>query len=138
HLGRNGGALLIASGEPRERIARLTRRAIADLSLYLEGRRDLFGFGSEALFVSFTGARDRLPLRTIASDIQSQIQSAGLEERIAPSDLARYPAAKLVSEGVTLQDAILMLGYKRIPTGSRSQTEASALEPLKLFHPLHS
>jgi hypothetical protein len=60
----------------------------------LDLRRDLFGLGSEALFVSTKGARE-----------------AGLEGRIIPADLARYPAAKLLSEGAGEQDAVGMIGY---------------------------
>jgi site-specific recombinase XerD len=137
HLRRHG-AILVASGEPRERLARLSPEAYMDLSHYLDLRRDLFGYGSEALFVSGRGSRDRLPLRSIAQAIQAQIEDAGLEGRISPADLARYPAAKLVSEGAGPQDAILMLGYKRIPGASRSQTNALISESLKHFHPLHS
>jgi hypothetical protein len=80
-LGRNR-SVLVARGGPRERIARLSLEAHIDLSLYLELRRDLFGFGSEALFVSTRGARERLPLRSIAQAIQLQIENASLEERM--------------------------------------------------------
>jgi hypothetical protein len=31
--------------------------------------------------------------------MQTQIEEAGLEGRIVPADLGRYPAAKLISEG---------------------------------------
>ena len=137
HLGRHK-AILIASGHTRERIARLSPAANIELSLYLDLRRDLFGLRSEALFVSTTGSRDRLPLRSIAQAIQTQIDEAGLEGRISPADLARYPAAKLVSEGAGPQDAILMLGYTSIPGASSSQAATPISESLKLFHPLHS
>ncbi|WP_426418098.1 tyrosine-type recombinase/integrase [Bradyrhizobium genosp. A] len=137
HLDRRG-AILIARGERRERIARLSPAAIKDLSRYLELRRDLFGFGAEALFVSSTGACDRLPLRSIACGIQIQIEDAGLQGRISPSDLGRYLAAKLISEGVPPHEAVLMLGYKRVPGVSRGNTETLPSSALKEFHPLHS
>jgi hypothetical protein len=51
-----------ARGESRERIARLSLGAHIDTSRYLELCRDLFdSLGSEALFVSTKGSRDRLP-----------------------------------------------------------------------------
>ena len=137
HLGRHK-AILIASGHARERVARLSPAANIELSLYLDLRRDLFGLGSEALFVSTKGPRDRLPLRSISQAIQTQIDEAGLEGRLSPADLARYPAAKLVSEGVGPQDAIVMLGYKSIPGVSGSRTTTPVSESLQLFHPLHS
>jgi site-specific recombinase XerD len=137
HLGRNS-AILVASGEPRARIARLSPKTCIDLSLYLEHRRDLFGLGSEALFVSTRGARERLPLRSIAQVIQSQIEDASLDERMNPADLARYPAAKFISEGTGPHDAVLMLGYKRIPGVYKGPTMPRTSDALKLFHPLHS
>jgi site-specific recombinase XerD len=129
---------LVARGGPRERIARLSLEAHIDLSLYLELRRDLFGLGSEALFVSTRGARERLPLRSIAQNIQSQIENASLEERMNPADLARYPAAKFISEGTAPHHAVLMLGYKRIPGVYKGPTMPRTSDALKLFHPLHS
>jgi site-specific recombinase XerD len=137
YLGRHR-AILVAGGQARERIARLSPGAYSELSLYLDLRRDLFGLGSEALFVSTKGSRDRLPLRSIAQAIQTQIDEAGLKGRISPADLARYPAAKLVSEGAGPQDAILLLGYKSIPGASSGHAATPISGPLKLFHPLHS
>jgi site-specific recombinase XerD len=128
----------LTGGQARERIARLSPGAYSELSLYLDLRRDLFGLGSEALFVSTKGSRDRLPLRSIAQAIQTQIDEAGLKGRINPSDLARYPAAKLVSEGAGQQDAILLLGYKSIPRASSDHAATPISGAFKLFHPLHS
>lgn len=71
-------AIQIALGTPRERIARLSPGGIADCNVYLEQRRDLFGFGSDALFASARGSRERLPIRSIANIIQSQIDALGL------------------------------------------------------------
>jgi hypothetical protein len=85
------------------------------LSLYLELRRDLFGLGSESLFVGTKGTRGRLQLRSIAQAIQTQISEAGLGGRISPADIGRYSAAKLASQGAGEQDAVRMIGYKRIP-----------------------
>jgi site-specific recombinase XerD len=136
-LGRNK-TVLVATGEPRERIARLSPQGHLELSLYLDLRRDLFGLGSEALFVSTRGSRDRLPLRSIAQAIQTQIEEAGLEGRIIPADLGRHPAAKLISEGAAPHDAVLMLGYKRIPGGNKGPTTLRSSDALKLFHPLYS
>jgi site-specific recombinase XerD len=135
HVGRNN-AIRVASGRPRERIARLSPDAGADLSS-LEHRRDLFGLGSDALFASSRGSRERLPLRSIAQVIQMQIEDAGLTDRICPADLARYPVAKLISEGAGAQDAIIMVGYKRVP-GVSGETAPSGSGALKAFHPLHS
>jgi hypothetical protein len=61
-----GCAVRIGRGTTRERIARLSLKGRADCVTYLQGRRDLFGLGSEALFVKTRGVRKRLPLRTIA------------------------------------------------------------------------
>jgi site-specific recombinase XerD len=136
HLGRNN-AILIASGGPRERIARLSPDAQADLSYYLAYRRDLFGLGSDALFVSSKGRRERLPLRSIAQIIQMQIDDAGVSGRVYPADLARYPVAKLISEGAGPQDAIVMTGYKQVP-GIPEETIQSGSNSLRAFHPLHA
>jgi hypothetical protein len=136
HVGRNN-AIRVASGGPRERIARLSPDAGVDLSSYLEHRRDLFGLGSDALFASSRGRRERLPLRSIAQVIQMQIEDAGLTDQICPADLARYPVAKLISEGAGPQDAIVMVGYKRVP-GVSDETTPSGSDVLKAFHPLHS
>lgn len=136
HVGRFN-AIRIASGGPRERIARLSPDAGMDLSSYLGHRRDLFGLGSDALFASSRGRRERLPLRSIAQIIQMQIEDAGLTDRIWPADLARYPVAKLISEGACLQDAIVMTGYKRVP-GVSKETAPCGLNALETFRPLHS
>ena len=66
-----------------------------------------------------------------------QIEDAGLTDRICPADLARYPVAKLMSEGAGPQDAIIMVGYKRVP-GVSGETAPSGSGALKAFHPLHS
>jgi hypothetical protein len=118
-LGRNE-SVLVARGEPREQIARLSLGAHVDLSLYLELRRDLFGLGSEALFVGSKGSRGRLPLPSIAQAIQTQIGEAGLGGRIIPADIGRYSAAKLACEGAGEQDAVRMIGYKRIPVALKA------------------
>jgi hypothetical protein len=55
-----------------------------------------------------------------------------------PVDLARYPAAKFISEGTAPQDAVLMLGYKRIPGVYKGPTMLRTSDALKLFHALHS
>jgi hypothetical protein len=61
-----------------------------------------------------------------------------LAARIAPADLGRYPAAKFISEGAGPQDAVPMIGYKRIPGVPKGPTEPHTSEALKNFHPLHS
>ncbi|UPJ53418.1 hypothetical protein IVB30_20135 [Bradyrhizobium sp. 200] len=131
----SSGAIRIAVGTPRERIARLSPRGLAYSSTYFDHRRDLFGIGSDALFASVRGARERLPIRTIANIIQIQIANAGLTGRIMPADLGRYGTAKLIAEGVAPQDALLMIGYKRIPMPARG----NELDPniLRACHPLH-
>lgn len=137
HVGRKN-AIRIASDGPRERIARLSPDAGVDLSIYLEHhRRDLFGLGSDALFASSRGRRERLPLRSIAEIIQMQIDDAGVTGRVYPADLARYSVAKLISEGAGAQDAIVMTGYKRVP-GVSKETAPYGLNALETFHPLHS
>lgn len=94
-------------------------QALAYRSTYFSHRRDLFGVGSEALFASARGVRERLPIRSIANIIQAQIANAGLTGRITSADLGRYGAAKLIAEGVAPHDALLMIGYKRIPMPAR-------------------
>lgn len=131
----SNGAVRIAVGTPRERIARLSPQGFAYRSTYFGHRRDLFGIGSDALFASVRGARERLPIRTIANIIQVQIAKAGLTGRIMPADLGRYGAAKLIAEGVAPQDALLMIGFKRIPMPSRGNELPSDM--LRAFHPLH-
>lgn len=130
------GAIRIAVGTPRERIARLSPQGLAYRSIYLDHRRDLFGLGSDALFASVRGARERLPIRTIANIIQVQIANAGLTGRIMPADLGRYGAAKLIAEGGAPQDALLMIGYKRIPLPARGKEPCPDI--LRAFHPLHA
>ncbi|MBR0689857.1 hypothetical protein JQ594_28365 [Bradyrhizobium manausense] len=132
-MGRRG-AIRIAIGTPRERIARLSPQGLTYSSIYLGHRRDLFGLGSDALFASARGARQRLPIRSIANIIQEQIADAGLTGRITPADLGRYGAAKLMSEGMPSQDAILMIGYKRIPA---ARSNEPCLDTLQKYHPLH-
>jgi hypothetical protein len=66
-----------------------------------------------------------------------QIEDAGMTDRICPADLARYSAAKLISEGACPQDAIVMTGYKRVPGASKEATPCG-LNALETFHPLHS
>ena len=61
----------------------------------------------------------------------------GMTDRICPTDLARYSAAKLISEGACPQDAIVMTGYKRVP-GISKETTPCGLNALETFHPLHS
>lgn len=128
-------AIRIAVGTPRERIGRLSPQGLAYRSTYFDHRRDLFGVRSEALFTSARGARERLPIRSIANIIQLQIDNAGLTGRITPADLGRYGAAKLIAEGVAPQDALLMIGYKRIPRLLRGGEPDPDLLPA--FHPLH-
>lgn len=130
-----GCAVRIGRGTARERIARLSLKGSADCVTYLQSRRDLFGLGSEALFVSTRAARKRLPLKSVADIIQSQIDAAGLTDHIAPADLGRYAASKLLSEGASPQDALLVSGLRRIPGRGRS----GPLEPdiFKGLHPLH-
>jgi hypothetical protein len=54
-----------------------------------------------------------------------------------PADLARYPVAKLISEGAGPQDAIVMTGYKQVP-GIPEETIQSGSNSLRAFHPLHA
>lgn len=130
-----GCAVRIGRGTTRERIARLSHKGSADCVTYLQSRRDLFGLGSDALFVSSRGAKTRLPIRSIADIIQSQIDAAGLSDHISPSDLGRYAACKLLSEGASPQDALLVVGLRRIPGRSRCNPAQPGL--FKGLHPLH-
>lgn len=66
-------------------------------------------------------------IRTIANITQVQIANAGLTGRIMPADLGRYGAAKLIAEGVAAQDALLMIGYKRIPMPAPGQRTGSRI-----------
>lgn len=129
-------AIRVAVGTARERIARLSPQGLAYRYNYFGHRRDLFGLGSDALFASARGARERLPIRTISNIIQLQIADAGLTGRIMPADLGRYGAAKLISEGAAPQDALLMIGYNRIPIRARGNESDPGI--LRAFHPLHA
>lgn len=130
-----GCAVRIGRGTVRERIARLSLKGSADCVTYLQSRRDLFGLGSEALFVSTRGARERLPLRSVADIIQSQIDAAGLTDLLTPADLGRYAASKLLSEGASPQDALLVVGLRRIAGQNRSNPVQPGI--FKGLHPLH-
>jgi hypothetical protein len=91
--------------------------------------------GFEALFVSTRGLRERLPLRSIANAIQSQIDEVGLTHAIAPSDLGRYAVGKLLAEGIYPRDALLAVGFKRVPGQDRNRPSTDAI--FGNFHPLH-
>ena len=76
-------------------------------------------------------------LIVIIQIIQMQIDDAGVTGRVYPADLARYPVAKLISEGAGAQDAIVMTGYRQVP-GVPEETSPSGSDSLKAFHPLHA
>lgn len=104
--------------------------------MYFDLRRDLFGLGADALFAGARGARERLPIRSIANVIQEQIDDAGLTGRISPADLGLYGARKLISEGIAPQDVFLMVRSKGIPKPLRGGEPDPGI--LQGFHPLHS
>jgi site-specific recombinase XerD len=132
----NGGAVLLARGTARERLARLSPDGREACAAYFGARRNLFGLGSEALFVGTTGTEDRLPLRSIANAIQSLIDEAGLADLISPSDIGRYAAGKLLAEGACPKDALLAVGFKRVPGRGRNSKLVDG--DFGNFHPLHA
>jgi site-specific recombinase XerD len=134
-IGITVGTVILARGTDKERLGILAGPGLEHARRYIRRRRELPSIGTH-LFVCSRRPHHGQGVKDVCTELQKLIHSAGLSQRLKPSDLCRSLASRLLKTGEGRHMATRLIGRKKVPNFPGEPVEGFDPWAALAHHPL--